>query len=1142
MTNKSRGFQAALRTSTALLGLSLAALAMAPAGAVVTNNAYTPTQAIDTGNTTFGVGQMVIDQQNGYIGLCTATLINPRTVIFAAHCVNENADGDGFKDPATYGSKFGGTPIGFFFNVNNNVSGNSAIGHWLNGVSGGAKDLTRTAEYAYNSNYVTYHPNSIALGVGNNFYEGDIAIAALDTPATNIPSWTLLFSPLTSPTHATITGYGKNGTGTVGSANNIDYRRRVAENMISMLGSLDDIDTVLFGAPDGLPQNLYFSDFNDPNYGTANANRYDFNIFHDAALAKEGITASGDSGGPLIVDQAFNKQVVAAVLSGGTRYYSRQPSSAYGTTSFYQPLYLYWDWIVVNNPYKYVSAKAGDGSWTDPTHWVMNIDPNYVSIVNGELSNTLPTTPAQGLPSGSNVNSPKFGQVCYFNDCVDIVTGKETIYSTDGSAEGLSAETGASPAQVLFTEGDIASDTSAAPASTVVGDVLRQLINYELGATMAGSAAEGSALINGVMIQGAPGSSNFVPNDTDGDPATGAPPRYYDVTLSADGTTTLSGATVVIDRLTINGAKTGLTIASGAALGTLIDTTVYAGNFRVDGTYVSAGDIALLGGILSGTGKVSAPYTTAVVGAIAPGTIGTAGTLTMQGSVVLSSGSTFLIDVGPATNDLLAVSGTVNLGGTAVVSPAGGYVPRYHDKRTVITASAITGSFTSVPDTVPGVLYPVLETVGGTAEVLTFEAASFSTVLTSMTADQAAIGGLLDTDRADYYGDISGLYDAIDPLTDTALATSLENLAPDAARATTKLTQLVTDAYTSYLWQYLDGISADSDGRVAVDTSALKLMQNAQSGSLEMRSLLANLGGAANTAGASPLPASAGGMELPKGLGAFLTGQKLDGIVTIGGSGGKADVDGYLIGLGLDYGITPTIRAGLSVAYSDVAADLRNTPSRVTSGTWQFVAYGNYANPMGYFVSGYVGGLAHATSTYAIQQVGGTSFATAGHTHGGAPLFGVQAGWVFENVAQATVKPAIGLQYGEQQNAGYTESGSPAAMSYAFYRAHDTNLRVGFDAKWNLAFDNFVLKPSLHLFSVTSIDNKHPNVVAGFAVDPTTTAAFAVSTPSKSWVETGIGLEADLCQEAVLGFHFNANPGRGEASYQSFGGNLKVKF
>lgn len=1145
MPNSARGLRAVLRASTAVLGLATASVAVNPANAIVINDNYTPSQVVDTTNVT-GIGQMVIDQQNGYIGLCTATLINPRTVILAAHCVNENSDETAFKNSTAYGAKFGGTPIGFFFNANNNVRGNSAIGHWLRGTSSVAPYQTNTAENAYNANYVTYNPISTSLGIEENFLQGDIAMAALDTPASNIPTWTLLFSPLTSATHATIAGYGNNGIGTTGGSGGIDYRRRVAENIISVLGSLDDQDTFLSGGPDGLPQNLYMLDFNDPKYGTAQANAYDFNIFHDTALPKEGITAPGDSGGPLIVDQAFNKQVIAAVLSGGDRFYTGQPSSSYGTTSFYQPLYLYWDWIVANNPYKYVSAKTGDGSWTDPSHWVMNLDPNYVSIVNGALSNTLPTTPAQGLPTGSDVNSPKFGQVCHPTNgfCIDVGTGSVTPFRGGANNSAIASD----PAQVKFVEDNVGADVSGAAVSpSLVSEMLRSLVNYELGSSAATVKAEGSASINGVTIQGAPGSSNFVPNNTDGNPTAGAPARYYDVTLSADGTTTLSNATVVIDRLTINGAKTGLTIASTGGLGSMIDATMYAGTFRVDGLFVSNGDLALLGGILTGSGKVVAPYTTAVLGAIAPGTVGSTGTLTVQGNVVFSSKSTFLADLTQTGSDLLDVSGAVSLDGTAVISPVG-YSPKWHEAKTVISAASITGSFASVPDTIAGVLYPVLKTVtigtGASAyqtEVVTFEAASFSSVLSNMTADQAAIGGLLDQNRAGSYSSMAGVYDAIDPLSGDALGASLENLAPDAARALPKLTQLATDAYTSFLWQYLGDISSTQDAKVAIQTNALKMAETSHVGSVEMRNLMANLGGIDNAV--SPLPAdSSGGMTLPKGVGVFLSGQKLDGALSIGGSGGKANVDGYLIALGVDMPLSQHWRAGASLAFDEAEASLRDTPAVSRASTKQLLAYGKYFGDGGMFVDGYFGGMVTTVSTHRLVMAGGSSFNLYGHTSGVSPMFGVQAGMVYENIAAATVKPAIGLQYGEQNLTGYTETGGPVALKIADYRGEDVNLRWGFDAQWKVEFQQVVLKPSLHAFSVHKLDNLHSSINAGFALAPATSASFDVARAADWWGEVGVGLEANLCDNAVLGFRFNANPGRADSSYQAFGGSLRIKF
>ena len=60
------------------------ALAMAtPAQAIVPNDNFTPEDIIDDTGIN-GVGMFY--RADGFV--CTGTLINPRTVIFAAHCVN----------------------------------------------------------------------------------------------------------------------------------------------------------------------------------------------------------------------------------------------------------------------------------------------------------------------------------------------------------------------------------------------------------------------------------------------------------------------------------------------------------------------------------------------------------------------------------------------------------------------------------------------------------------------------------------------------------------------------------------------------------------------------------------------------------------------------------------------------------------------------------------------------------------------------------------------------------------------------------------------------------------------------------------------------------------------------------------------
>ena len=55
---------------------------------------------------------------------------------------------------------------------------------------------------------------------------------------------------------------------------------------------------------------------------------------------------------------------------------------------------LFWD----TDGTLITTAKAGDGQWTDPSHWVTALDPNFMVIVDGQLVNGLPTTPGGGRP------------------------------------------------------------------------------------------------------------------------------------------------------------------------------------------------------------------------------------------------------------------------------------------------------------------------------------------------------------------------------------------------------------------------------------------------------------------------------------------------------------------------------------------------------------------------------------------------------------------------------------------------------------------------------------------------------------------------------------------------------------------------
>ena len=93
-----------LLAGSATLALAVAA-ASVPANAVVPNEITTPGEIVDTDDDFRGVGMFF--RADGFV--CTGTLINPRTVLFAAHCVNDVPATDFNAD---------NIPAAFSFNVN----------------------------------------------------------------------------------------------------------------------------------------------------------------------------------------------------------------------------------------------------------------------------------------------------------------------------------------------------------------------------------------------------------------------------------------------------------------------------------------------------------------------------------------------------------------------------------------------------------------------------------------------------------------------------------------------------------------------------------------------------------------------------------------------------------------------------------------------------------------------------------------------------------------------------------------------------------------------------------------------------------------------------------------------------------------
>ena len=1089
----------ALTLGAGLAGSAFAQERSGPDGAwnspdiVVNNNidpnAGGPTGAWDNAENITGVGQMTIRGNPATTGmnLCTGTLINPRTVIFAAHCVNGRpAEAYGSANGAAFGPwTTGGTPIAFGFEFDNLP----AVRQWLGlDSSTGAGDAdpallhaTNEARHLYNVEHVWYDPRSLApSSIG--FLEADIAIATLDTPANDIPTWVMLFTPLSGPTHGVIAGYGGNGTsasvqaGPLPSGNApIDWRRRAAENMIDFLGSLDDRNDWLFG-PGGVvnPQTLYQMDFDSPEgedtyLGVAPF--YDFDLFQGTALPNEGITAGGDSGGPLIADTYFDTPVVVGVLSGGSRFHTNQRFSTYGTNSFHQPLFMFWETVVANNPYVYAGNKHGNRDWTNPNHWIQLMDPAYGIEVAGQLVNGLPGVAEYGV----NGATPKFGEVCFQTDCTDNAADPEAIA-------------------------------------------------YDVGTP------------NSIYVPGGPGTVNFVPNNQVANPALGIRPRYYDVTLSGIGETRVT-TPITIDRLTLDGLLTLLDVRAGGTLNVLGDFNTRRGFLNIDGQ-LNAGEAVVIDGLVTGRGVFNPTYFTSVNGAIAPGGVGRIGVLTVQADTILASNSELLIELGNNVSDRLAITGDAQttgiaaLGGDLWLTPVG--TPRQNQTFTILTAAGgVDGTFDGVNGFL-GVLRPQV-TYGANSVTVKLKAGSIFDLLLHNPA-LAPIAYALDQLRENHYSSLYDLYGVIDLMDPVGLERAVGSLTPTAMLDANALVAMQGSRFGNTLQDRMALLTRHGGSGFSVSGSPAQVLAFggddglAAAGELAFASRMTD----ANTVS-----------SMPNGMSAFFTGG-YDETRSSAVSGRSAEGvnDGmrtwHVIG-GVEQAFGD-LTLGVAAGYSRGEA-MQMTGVQADNEVTQTAFYGVYRFENGAYVSSMVGAGTSRANTERRFAEGQFDYRMGGDVSGEIFLASFEAG-VNVNLANGLiVTPNFGVDSYNVTMDGFSENGDNAAALNIGDNAYEMlEARVGVRMAGDFNFINgWAFAPSFDAAMVANLGGDEGGVWANFIAAPDVPFFIPGQSRDDHWGEINAGFRL-VRGDTSIGFQAETSVGRQELHEDRYTARITQKF
>ena len=1207
------------RRNSWALGVSAAALvsgglASAPtAHALVTPDSTTPAAVVDTANTRpYWVGIMIRNEAGNSGGTCTGLLINPRTVLFAAHCV------DGLT-PGAYDGDTAGNRARVAYTTNPTF-GRTNLRYWLFGQDFVVPDGGARADGQ--SVMVWYDPRSrngsAALSNSGTFLPADVALAGFDTASELLgrdaqSGIGLLFTPLSSLVPVTIGGYGTSGNGQTGvrtGAVEASYHRRLGQNLLGFLGDERSIALGVYPAatanllePAGLVyQDLYWVDFDDPNRATrpffngpgsdplcvsTNANcRLDHDVFPGAAVSGEAITGAGDSGSPLVTN-AFGREVSLGVLSQGSRFFYESlgnPNdnlvrftefSNYGTTGGWNPLFLFWDQIVVNNPYKYVTTTAGDGEWTDPTRWVQEVDPLYYTLAGSSLVNALPTTAALGV-SGATPNvgavrpSPSPAATCAF-------TG--TCPTTGGTGQEADAS---SPPRSLGTPSLVDSDSAGRidlsdQMPTAVGSGPESVFGLEFGSlgtleflgrgaaevstgatsveALPGVSAEAMSTASwssGTLLQvnsgslTGPGTTNFVPNNTLGTPGIQNSTRWFEVNLRSAGTTFLTNSTVTIDRLSVRGASSGLTIRSGARLNTTISSFLDAGSLRVNGVF-SPLRLTVAGGSLTGTGSI---VTTATSGAgllvngglLSPGDgPGGVGTLSVTGNTAFTLAGVLGIDISSlSAADRLNVTGQMQLGGGLAANFLGSYIPTFGSKWTVASASAgVTGSFSTLATNLQGVLRPKAVVSGNDLQIEMI-ALPFSNVASYGDADQRTIARTLDAIRSapGGYGALSGVFDGLDPIAVANLPLVMSTLSSVPAQA-----------QISALGMHMNGAIASQQlsarmGKLRNSSGGGVSVSGAQALGVQLASADPNqafMAGVSALAAADKAASALEGLELKPGYSMFVDVRSLvdtDAIVTA--SGTRADLDGVVFTAGLDRTFSNGAFIGGAMTYSNGDAGTPAPAQGAEGGGLQVSGYAGQRFGQA-FVEAYagIGALTFDTLRRLVLANGAQSL--AGEVEGDLLTAGGRIGFDMPAGGQGTITPYLALDAAKLEIDRYTEQGGSAAQTVGERVLERMDLSVGATYSASFKIGDGLLKPSATVAMTWNGESAGASVMrSSFGLFPTAAMVFEGPRREESSLNYSAGFSYET-KDLDLGLAYHAGDD-GLVTGGSLTGSLSWRF
>ncbi len=1171
-----------------------------------------------------GVVQLYrLDEATGGIFFnCSASLINPRTVISAAHCF----DGTPIED---WGRGNGQAPIIAF-----GPDTFDALFNWI-----GTDD-----QFIDDRNGLTFGldllvPEGAESG-SFNFPGQDMAMIPLLDPLYTLPTYGLLFSPIPEDVFnegvlVNQIGYGTFHPGSDSTAASINGLRRAGENMLGFLGSFNDFFSTLGQEDNSTPgkdntQAMYWVDFDLPDR-TGECTRggppqsgftdviecsdwdgFDgtavdgdtlvlpgpsIDYFEGDALPNEVGTAGGDSGGPLMAMNLGENPLILGVLSGGfLEGFFHASGQSYGELIYYNPVFAYHQFITENNPYKYVTAAAGDGLWSDSAHWSQTLDPNYfVYNDDGQLVNGVPDTQEAGFnpvpPLGTVLGEEAFDlgasssgaasgddaandaadepvAVVEANDAANLaadglvatidpneatnlaagglVATIDPNEATDLAAGGLVATAGAGGADQRST---VVAKESADDAANFAAD--SEVAQADLGAGVSSRSSAGGASGSGLGTQlTGPGSTDFVPNNSYGALfGQSGPIAFFDVTLSNAGTTTFDLAFAEIDRLSVAGQESVLDILEGNTLAAIAGVETYAGELNVDGL-LDTREIVMWGGVLSGdgdinlvdfnflfgNGQVVEGTLFNVAGIVAPGAIGATGELTINGNYVQTLGGISMFDWSPTGSDVLTVNGDVSLDGAAGIMAVDGYVPTFGDTRTVMTYTGdFVGGFDGFLD-IPGALTLTANYLAGAVE-LEIDAVPYSEIVEFTSPSQAGIATRLTLARDSNYADLADIYGPLDLLAGQNLIDALENLAPHEHYQLRRAVSAHQQMFNRSMFDLAFGGGASGGGQAGAAAGFATQMMGTES-RLDLGR--ASLALATEQAAAGPQVHETGQFRIFGEVG------EMNGRFQTTAVSGGGDLEGEFGFVGGDFGVNNWLRVGASLGYADTSSEQALAGGGSARTDVETIEIAGYALATRGDLTGLfrVAGADHSSDQDRVASIGGVLLPAAGGQDGQTLEATLGAAYNFSVENSFHVTPYASITWRETEFDEGEGAGSVAALDLADSLNNELVGRIGANISKKLTLGGAVLEPRAYLGAAADFRTDNETTYASFAAAPGLAAVETGLTESRAgWYEAGASLTAHLRDGFAVSLNYDAIDGRKDVlDVESFSIGARISF